>query len=828
MHVLADVRYALRSRARAPGFTVVAVLTLALGVGANTAIFSVVEAVLLRPLPFPNPERLTLIWGANSRTGRSEVPFSQPDFEDLRAGVRTFDSLGAMVLGRFTLAGKPEPELVQGAYATAGFFSTLGLSPASGQLFSPRDDERGGPAVALLSHSLWARRFAADPAVVGRTIVIDSRPFTIAGVLPSSFRLASFARDTEIWLPFSQDPFVDRRYARAVHSMAVIGRLRADATVARAQADLDLVAAHLRQAHPDDDANLEMRVVGLHDHAVKNLRSAVLVLYGAVAFVLLIACANVANLLAARSTGRQREIAVRSALGASPRRLIEQWLTESVVLGLLGGLTGLLFALWGIDLLSRAPLQGEGAPGQVGIAVGGIALNGTVFAFTLGLSVLAGLAVGLVPAWQSLRDSTGARLKDASLASTAGPRRQRVLGTLVSAQVALSVTLLAGALLTATSLFRLLRVDPGFTATSVLTFDLNLAESRYGDPHRTAAFYDALLTRVRQLPGASAAGAVEYMPLTGTEATTVAFAADRPLPARGQEQRVDYASATPGYFPAMGVPVRGGRTFTDADRADAPRVAVINETLAPRLWPGESPIGKRLSMMLESLRYFRDRAPEFDPALGMREVVGVVADARRNGFSDAAPAEIYVPFAQRPVRDLTVVVGVEGDPAALTSAVRQAVAALDPEQPLGSVRTLEQIVDASVAQPRFNSVLVSSFALLALVLSAVGIYGVLSYVVTERTRETGVRLALGAERSDIVRLMMGRGLRFTATGVAVGLAGAAGVSVLLTRLLFGISAAEPLVYAGSAATVMLAAFAACYLPARRAARLDAVAALRHE
>src|SRR5262245_2517924 len=417
MHVLADARYALRSLARTPGFTIVAVLTLAIGVGANTAIFSVVDAALLRPLPFPNPDRLALLWGANSRTGRTEVPFSQPDFEDVRAEARTFDSMGAMVLGRFTLAGKPEPELVQGAYVTAGFFSTLALQPTIGQLFTPRDDQRGGPAIAVLSHSLWQRRFGADPAVAGRTIVVDGHPFTIAAVLPAQFRFASFARDTEIWLPFSQDPFVDRRYARAVRSMAVIGRLQINVTTAQAQGDLDLVAAHLRQSHPDDDANLEVRAVGLHDHAVKNLRSAVLVLYGAVAFVLLIACANVANLLAARSTGRQREIAVRSALGASPRRLIGQWLTESVVLGLLGGMTGLLFALWGIDLLSRAPLQSEGTPGQVSIPLGRIALNGTVFAFTLGLSVLTGLAVGVVPAWQSLRDSTGARLQDASLAT---------------------------------------------------------------------------------------------------------------------------------------------------------------------------------------------------------------------------------------------------------------------------------------------------------------------------------------------------------------------------------------------------------------------------
>jgi putative ABC transport system permease protein len=826
--MLSHLRYAARSLARSPGLTTLAAVTLALGIGATTALFSVVDAVLLRPLPFPQPERLVVVWETQLKSGRDTVHFSYPNFNDVRSEAKTFESLGAVALARLAVAGDPQPEQVQGGYVTASFFPTLGVEPILGRGFAAADDRPGNPPRVLIGHGLWQRRFGSSPAAVGRSMSIDGRVFEVGGVLPPTFRFSSLSRETEVWLPLGHDPFTARRFARPVRGMRVVGRLAPGVDLARAQSELDSIARRLQAAYPGDNADLGLRAVRIQDQATEHVRSAVLVLNGAVALVLLIACANVANLLLVRTTTRQREMAVRAALGAGRPRLLAQLLTESTLLGVLGGMGGLLVALWGVDLLSRAPLEAGSAFSAFNPRLDGIALNWTAFAFACGLSLLTGVAVGMLPAWQVTRPGANDGLKECAPTGTAGPRRHRALGSLVVVQVALAVMLLSGALLTATSLVRLLGVNPGFTASSVLTFELNLPGSKYREPHLVSGFYERLFGRLRALPGVTAAGAVEYLPLSGGDGSTFIHVAGVPPAPPGQEPRAHYRSVTPDYFSAMGIPIRMGRAFTEADRPDGTRPALVNERLARQVWPGQNPIGKRLALPFESLRYYRDRAPDFVPELGMREVVGVVADVRHAGLETAAPPEVYMPFAQRSVQEMTVVVRTSGDAPALTAAVRREVRAIDPDQPIANVRTLDEIVERSVAPPRFHSTLIAVFALIALVLTGVGVYGVLAFVVSQRTRETGVRMAFGAGRREIVGLMAGRGVRLAAVGLAIGLLGSAGVSRLLSRILFGVTAAEPIVYVGSATAVLVTALAACYLPARRAANIDPIVALRHE
>jgi putative ABC transport system permease protein len=821
-------RSAARSLTRTPGFTALAAVTLALGIGATTALFSVVDAVLLRPLPFPRPERLAVIWETKIKAARDTVPFSYPNFDDVRSQARTFDNMGAVALARLTIAGDPQPEQVQGGYVTSSFFPTLGVEPILGGGFVPADDRPGRPARVLIGHGLGQRRFGSSPAAVGRSMIIDGRVFEIGGVLPASFRFSNLSRETELWLPLGHDPFTARRFARPVRGMRVVGRMAPGVDLARAQTDLYTIAKRLEAAHPGDNADMGLRTILIQDQATGQVRPAVLVLNGAVALVLLIACANVANLLLVRTTARQREMSVRAALGARRSRLFVQLITESTLLGLLGGMGGLLVALWGVDLLSRAPLEAGSAFSPFNPRLTEIGLHWTAFAFASGLSLVTGVAVGVLPAWQATRAGAGDGLKESAPTGTAGPRRHRALGALVVVQVALTVMLLSGALLTGTSLVRLLDVNPGFTASGVLTFELNLPGSKYREPHLVTSFHERLFERVRALPGVTAAGAVEYLPLSGGDGSTYLYVADLPPALPGHEPRAHYRSVTPDYFAAMGIPIRTGRAFTADDRPGGVRPALVNERLARQLWPGQRPIGKRLALPFESLRYYRDRAPDFVPELGMREVVGVVADVKHSGLDADAPPEVYVPFAQRTVHDMTVVVATSGDAASLAGMVRREVRAIDADQPVANLRTVDEILARSLAPPRFHSTLIGVFAVVALALTGVGIYGVLGFVVSQRTRETGVRMAFGAGRRDIVRIVAGRGARLAIVGLVIGLGGAAAVARLLSRLLFGVTAAEPAVYASSAAIVLAIALAACYLPARRAAMTDPIVALRHD
>jgi putative ABC transport system permease protein len=822
---LTDLRYSLRALGASPQFTFVALLVLALGIGANAAIFSVVNGVLLRPLPFHEPDRLVLLSMQRDRDAAA-LPFSFPDYFDVRDQSRSFDALGAWSFGRGNVAAD-EPEQVLFAVATANFFSILGVTPEIGPGFVAADDRPGARRVAVISRGLWQRRFGSSPTVVGRPLSMDGRVYEIAGVLPASFRFLSVPRDTDVWLAAGSDPFTDRRYARGLHSAGVLGRLKNGVTLAQAQADVGAIAARLAAAYPGDNRGRGMAVMSLREQVVKNLRPAILVLLGAVGCVLLIACANVANLLLARATSRSREMAIRAALGAARGRLIRQLLAEHIMLALAGGALGLLVAASGVRLLSALP---QGVPNlfvPYMFARQDVGVDWAVVAFTAALAVATAVLFGLSPAI----DATRLHLVDSLKAgghATATPHASRMRATLLVAEIALSVMLLAGAGLLLRTFVQLRHVDLGFNPDRVLTFDVSLSPSKYASPAQTIAFFDALIARLRAHGAVTAVGATEFPPLAGADSATPFYVEGRPRPAPGESIQAHYRSVTPDYFAAIGMTVVSGRGLTDRDGGDAPRVAVISETMARQHWPNQNPIGQRLAITIEALRFRRNAPPDLDLPSAMREIVGIVADVKHASVQGDSLSEVYIPFAQRPVGLMSLVVRTTGDPLALAADARRAAAALDPAQPISNVNAVSNIVAASIAQPRFNVVLLSAFAAVALVLALAGVYGVLSYSVALRTREIGVRLALGGQSRDIAALVVGGGMRLAAIGLAIGVGGALAGGRVLSGLLFGVTPTDPIALAGAAALVTIVAFAACYLPARRAMRIDPIVALRSE
>lgn len=802
-HLIQDLTYAVRTLIKAPAFALVALVALALGIGANTAIFSMVHAVMLRPLPYPQPERLVMVWEDYQRRGGPQREWTNPaNFDDWRRQNQVFDELFFITGWGPTLTGDGEPEQLNGAVVSHGMFATLGVQPALGRAFTADEDRPNGERVAVLSHALWRQRFGGDPGVIGRVVTLSGNPFTIIGVMPEAFRFPVIA-NAQLWAPAQLEPG-----QRGNAFLRVIGRLKADVSLSQAQAEMSTIAARLEQEYPDTNAGTGIYLAGLQADLAGPARPALLVLLGAVAFVLLIACANVANLLLARAGTRQREVAVRMALGATRGRLMRQFLTESVVLSVLGGALGLLLAFWVSDSLAVVAPNGLPQPGGTGI-------DASVLGFTLLVSVLTGLVFGTAPALDATRVDLHVTMKEGGRGSPGG--RQALRRLLVVSEVALSLVLLVGAGLLMKSFYMLLHVDPGFNPKNAIVMTLVLPQSKYEEAEQTLSLYARLLEAVRALPGVQAAGAVNNLPLGDGHSDTTFIVEGRPIPNPDQRPHAWFSPVTTGYFEAMGIRLLRGRGFDQHDTAQAGRVIVINESMAKEFWPGENPVGKRIGTGIGA-----PQGPTW------REVVGVVGNVHSFGLDREEPSSMYFPHEQVPSRRMNVVVRTAGDPLALAASLRSTVWRFDPDLAIPSMQTLEQVIAGSVSERRFTMFLLAAFSALALLLASIGLYGVMAFAVTRRTREIGIRIALGARPGEVMRLILGQGLALTAVGLGVGVILALALGRGLSALLFGIAPHDPATLAAVVATLAGVAALASYIPARRAMRVDPVIALRHE
>jgi putative ABC transport system permease protein len=810
-----DVRYGLRQLRRSPGFTGVAVLTLALGIGANTAIFSVVNAILLRPLPFPAPDQLVRVVSIRLRENAPDNA-SYPDFADWRAQNHAFEWMAAFHTDSFTLTGQGEATHIPGAVVSADLFSLLGVRPALGRTFRPEEDKLGATSegfVVILSHRLWQERFAANPAIVGRTINLDNRSFTVVGIMPAGFQFPIQAGPIDFWTTIAVEflaPPGGKSMAeqRGAHYLDVIARLKPHASTAQAQAEMRTIVNALNKQYPEN-APRGIRIVPELDQLVDDVRPALLLLLAAVGCVLLIACANVANLSLARATARQKEMAVRGALGAGRGRIIRQLLTESLVLALLGGALGTALALWGIhSLISLVP---QDIPRLFDIH-----LDGRVLVFTTLLSLLTGILFGLAPALQVSSSNIMESVKEGGRGLSEGLHQNRVRGFLVVSDVAVAAVLLVGAGLLIQSFLRLQRVDPGFDPHRVLTFKIDLPYARYSDVHQTEFFRQAAM-RLNRLPGVRSASAVLPLPLDGDEIDTIFDIEGRPA-AKADEPRTNYSWTEPGYFRTLRIPLLRGRDFTDRDDLKATPVVIINETLAKRFFTHQNPIGMRIKPDIGN----GYKSPP------MREIVGVVGDVKQHGLTVEPSPQVYVPLAQSPLGSMIAVVRTEVDPRSVATAVRKEVTAMDKDLPIYRVETLDQYFVHSVAQPHFYTLLLGIFAALALVLAAVGLYGVVSYSATQRTHEIGVRMALGAQKDDVLELVVGQGFKLTLAGVGIGIIGALALTRFLSSLLYGVKPTDPLTFIAVSLILTAVAAVASYIPARRATKVDPMVALRYE
>jgi predicted permease len=809
--LLQDIRYGVRMLAKNPGFTIVAVLTLALGIGANTAIFSVVQRVLLRALPYQHPESLVQISNTYFPTW-PELGLSPGDFQDWRRDARSFSEMAAYVnvTRGFNLTGDGEPQRVQATFATSGLFSMLGVRPVVGRAFVPEEDKAGSAPVVMLSHRFWESRFGSDPAVVGRTLSLDGNRVTLVGVLPTGFPLAAWA---DVWMPVGQ--YQDDLTGHVHHPYTAIARLKPGVTLSQAQSELLALNKQTGISFPDTHKNWGVIAKRMEDPSAVKMRRALLVLFAAVGFVLLIACANIVNLLLARNASRQKEIALRIALGASRVRLVNQLLTESVLLALLGGVVGLLLAAAGLGVADKFV-----PPDFGGMKLSGI--NGWVLGFTIAVCFLAGIACGLIPALQTLRTDLHAVLKEGGRTSR-GSGGQRVRHVLVVAQVALALIPLAGAGLLIQSFNRLLAVDPGFQPDHILAMEvdqptLSLDEINHLTPAEQQNFgtkqsleFEQVATRIASLPGVKHVGGVDVLPLGSTTVQASRFLVEgQAVPAAGARPVAEIRTASLGYFGVVGIPLLQGRTFTQEDWVLTN--VVINRTLAQRFWPGGDAIGKRINVCTLG------SAPCF------YSIVGVVGDVHQYGLDTPPSFDIYFTGGWTPY----FVIRTASDPSSVAQAAIREVHQVDPNLPVTHVVTLDSILTDSVSPRRFSTVLLGVFAALALALAAIGIYGVMSYVVSWRTQEIGVRMALGAQPRDVLNLVIGRGAQLAFAGVAIGLVGALMLTHLLASLLYGVRASDPLTFAGVALLLAFVALLACYIPARRAMRVDPMVALRYE
>ncbi|HLM58558.1 MAG TPA: ABC transporter permease [Pyrinomonadaceae bacterium] len=802
--LLQDVRFGARVLSRHKGFTAVAVLTLALGIGANTAIFSLVNAVLLRPLKYRDPDRLVMVWEDMTAIGFPRDTPAPANFADWKGQNQSFEDMAALAMRSYDLTGDGEPERLSAYGVTANFFPLLGVGPQLGRTFLPEEDAPGADKVAVISQGLWRRRFGGDPQIVGRDILLNGEKHAVVGVMPQGFQFA--LAGVEVWTPLALTP--ELAAERGNHYLQVVARLKPGVTAERADADIKAITARIVAAYPDDARALSSVVVPLHEQLAGDVRRPLTLLLVAVGFVLLIACANVGGVLLTRAAARGREIAVRSALGASRGRIVRQLLTESVLLGAAGGLLGSLLAVWAFAFLRRLIPAGLREMTELSLDAG-------VFAFTLALSLLAGVAFGLAPALQASKTDLNDALKQGGR-SGPGAGQRRLRNSLVVAQVALSLVLLVGAGLLIRTLYRLRGQYSDLRPESVLTVRTQLAMNRYGEHARRVAFYEGVLSRVKSLPGVEAAAYTTAVPLVWKGGGSGLTVEGREL-GPGEVVNANHRQVTPDYFRALGVALKQGRPFSEQDDEGALPVAVVNEAMARAYWPGQSPLGKRFRLGEE---------------LPWLTVVGVAADVRQMGADAPVKAEMYLAYRQAAPhhffapRDL--VVRAKAAPSDLVPGVRRAVHEVDPQQPLSSVRTLDEVLGRETAQRHTGMMLLTAFAALALLLAALGIYGVLSYFVVQHTREIGVRMALGARAGDVLRLVVGKGMALTLAGVGLGLVGALGLTRLMRSLLFEVKATDPLTFAALALLLTLVALVACLVPARRAMKIDPMEALRHE
>jgi putative ABC transport system permease protein len=807
-----DLRYGLRMLAKSPGFTAVAVLTLALGIGANTAIFSLVNALLLRPLPYHDGNRLVVI---TEKTLQSpETPISYPNFLDWQTQNDAFERMAAFQPESLNITGVEVPENVGCLKVSASFFSTLGMKPILGRDFQP-DDDAGGNPVVLMSHGWWQRRFGADQGIVGRKLTLKgtlkAQSYTVIGILPPDFK---FYGEADLYVPIGLWRGDGYLMKRENHDRTLaVARLKPAVTMEYARAQMNTIASRLEKQYPTTNAGWGATVTPLRERIVGSVRPAALVLLCAVGFVLLIACVNIANLLLARSLARYKEVAIRVALGAGRWRLVRQLLTESLLLALAGGTLGILLTLWGIESLTGL------IPEDLRHAVfGKITIDHRVLAFTLLVSLLTGIFFGLFPALPVSRPDLNEHLKEGERFSAARFERHRVRNFLVVCEVALAFVLLTGAGLLLRSFYRLLAVNPGFNPQNVVTIQLDTSDPKYdSNPAQFFAFNRQLLEHVQALPGVQHVGMVRPLPLGGGHSEMPFYLEGHPLPAQGQFPVTGWRGLSPGYFEAMGVPLLKGRFFAVSDNPNTPMVSVINESMARRYWPNEDPIGKRFRLGTSEM------------GLPWFIVVGVVGDTRPDGLAAGAPAEFYVSCLQLGSwADMSLVVKATSQPLQVAAAVREQVLALDKEMATSEPRSVDELLASSLAGRRVNALLLALFAAMALLLAGVGIYGVMSYAVTQRTHELGLRMALGAARLDIVKLVVGEGLILTLLGVAAGLAGAWGLTRFLRGMLFGTRPTDPVTYAGVSVVLVAVALLACYIPARRATKVGPMEALRYE
>ncbi|MEX0912661.1 MAG: ABC transporter permease [Gemmatimonadota bacterium] len=809
--LLQDIRFALRSLWRRPGFSLIAIATLALGIGANTALFSVIKSVLLQPLPYAEPARVVTLW--SSWVGWEKTWLSEPEVLDYRDGASSLEAVGAYDLGAGNLAGEGAPERVMTASVSAGVFQALGAAPLLGRTFTHEEDVPGADGVALIGEGLWQRRFGGDPDVVGQTIDYDGSPRTIIGVLPSDLKLPEDYKTrtpSELWIPLAIDEAAPG--GRGGHYLFSVARLADGFTAAQAQAELDRITeGWVADGTLPAQAEFRAVIVPAEEEVLGSVRATLLLLFGAVGLVLLIACANVANLLVAASDARRREIALRAAIGAGRRRIAAQLLTESVVLSLAGGLAGIVLAALVVPAI--VSLQ----PGDIP-RLAEVRLDAGVLGFALGITVLSGVFFGIGPSLLFSRSPLASGLRDGGRGGTAGPARNLFRRSLIVGEIALSVVLVIGAGLMIRSVLELYRIDLGFRSEQVLTARLSLPTAEYSEPDDVTRFFAELERRIEELPGVQTVGATRLLPLTGTIGDWGV------LPEGGDPAQdsgpADWQVVTPGYVEAMGMELVRGRTITEADRLDSTPVAMINEAMAAEYWPGEDPIGRRFVVGNPANPYFT--------------VVGLLRGVRHNGVVEDARNEMYLPHEQfqhvngSAPAAMTLVIRTAGDPMALTAAVREQARALDPNVPVADVQSLDAVTAQALAQPRFAMALLAGLAALALALAAIGIYGVISYSVNERRREMGIRMALGAESRRLLMMVMGEGLKLSLLGVALGLGVAMLVTRLMSALVYGVGTTDPITFIAVPALLTIVALAACWVPGRRATRIDPMVALRGE
>ena len=806
-----DMRYSARMLLKHPVYTLVAVITLALGIGANAAIFSIISDVLLRSLPYEEADRIVTLWENNTKENIPRDDVSPANFLDWRERQKVFSDIAFANPNSLEYAGSGEPEVIRAATVSKGFFEVFRAGTLYGRTFLPEEYEQGKNQVVIISHGIWQRRFGGDKSIIGRSLILDQVPTTVVGIMPPDFRLYLFDREEEMWAP--QVPVDSMKQQRKATYLKVVARLKSDVTLGQAQAELNKIAAQLGEENPNTNQGIGITAVTLPEHLMGKWRRALLILFGAVGLVLLIACANVANLSLARGVEREREFAIRAAIGAGRSRIIRQLLIESLMLAALGCIGGLVLAVWVVDLIVAFN------PGDIP-RIEQVGLSGSTLGFVLIISFLTTLFCGLAPALQLSKPDLQSCLKEAGHALTASGTRHRLRSSLVVAQIALAVVLLVGAGLLLRSFVGLLTVDPGFAADKVIAIQAFIWD-RYGKPEQREAYTRQALEKIETLPGVEAAGVTTAIPLLeSSQTSSLPFVVEgKPTQALGQEPVAQFTIASSNYFSAIGARLLNGRLFNQFDGKDAPRVALINETMAKRNWPGENPVGAKFTLK----RGGRD-------ARGgtTLEVIGTVTDLRQDGLEKTPREEFFIPYAQAPSGSTIFVVRTKGDPYALVQSLKARIWESDKTQPFYAVTTMDQLVHNSLKARRFNLVLLSALAALALSLAAIGIYGVMSFTTGQRTHEIGVRMALGARTTDIIRLVVGQGMVLTLIGIAIGLVAAFALTRFLSSLLFNITTTDPVTFGSITILLTAVALLACYIPARRATRVDPLVALRYE